>query len=82
MKVIYFANIRSILKKDEEEIFLKKPISISELIKLLKKRNKSYQEAFKDKKNIKCSVNCEVFKFDKVVTNEDEIAFFPPVSGG
>ena len=82
MKIIYFANIRSIIGKNNDEVFLEKPVNISDLIKILKKKNKKYEEAFKNIENIKCSVNYELFNFNKVVNNEDEVAFFPPVTGG
>ena len=39
--------------------------------------------ALKKSKNIKCAVNCEYVKnFKKKICNDDEIAFFPPVTGG
>ena len=43
----------------------------------------NYKKAFESVKNIKCAVNCEyVNSLDTKVGNKDEIAFFPPVTGG
>lgn len=82
MKIIYFAQIRSLIGVEKEEIFIQKKISVLDVIKILKKRNNSYKIAFKELKNIKCSVNCELVNHNKIVKNDDEVAFFPPVTGG
>ena len=53
------------------------------LLKSLKKKGSKYESCFEKSKNIKCAVNCEYVKnFKKKICNEDEIAFFPPVTGG
>ena len=67
----------------KKELFLKKKTNISEIIKLLVSKDVNYKRAFEGVKNIKCAVNCEyVDSLDTKVGNEDEIAFFPPVTGG
>ena len=49
----------------------------------LKLIDESHRLAFKDLKNVKCSVNCNyINSFQTKVTDKDEIAFFPPVTGG
>ena len=83
MKILYFSEIRELIGKSEEQIILKKKINISEIIKLLVSKDENYKKAFDGVKNIKCAVNCEyVNSLDTKVGNKDEIAFFPPVTGG
>ncbi len=82
MKILYFANIKQEIGISEENIIIENKISIFELIELLKKRGLKYKNVFSDVKNIKCSVNCIFSNFDTMIENEDEIAFFPPVTGG
>ena len=83
MKILYFSEIRELVGKSEERIILKKKTNISEIIKLLVSKDVNYKRAFEGVKNIKCAVNCEyVDSLDTKVGNEDEIAFFPPVTGG
>ncbi len=82
MKILYFANIKHEIGISEEDIVIKNRISIFELIELLKKRGLKYKNAFSNTKNVKCSVNCNFSSFDTIIENKDEIAFFPPVTGG
>ncbi len=82
MKILYFANIKQKIGISEEDILINDKISIYELIEILKKRGLKYQGAFSNTKNIKCSVNCNFSSFDTIIENKDEIAFFPPVTGG
>ena len=82
MKILYFASIKQVIGISEENIELKNTCSINELINILKRKDEKYEIAFKDLKNIKCAVNCSYENLNKVVKNNDEIAFFPPVTGG
>ena len=83
MKILYFAKIKEIIGKTEDSINIDEQTTIENIVKKLKLIDESYKIAFKDLKNIKCSVNCDYIKsFQTKVTNTDEIAFFPPVTGG
>ena len=83
MKILYFAELKEVIGKAEETISLNSEISIDDLIKNLKKKNSRYKNCFDKIKNIKCAVNCEYVKnFKKIICNKDEVAFFPPVTGG
>ena len=48
----------------------------------LKTKGENYSEAFSHKKVIRAAVNLEYVSFDYKLINKDEIAFFPPVTGG
>ena len=82
MKILYFASIKQGIGISEENIIIENKISIFELIELLKNKGLKYKNVFSDADNIKCSVNCIFSSFDTIIKNEDEIAFFPPVTGG
>ena len=83
MKILYFAKIKEIIGKSEDSIDIDKQITVIDIIEKLKLIDESYKLAFKDLKSIKCSINCDyVNSFETKVTNKDEIAFFPPVTGG
>jgi len=83
LKILYFAKIKEIIGKTEDSINIDEQTTIENIIKKLKLIDESYKIAFKDLKNIKCSVNCNyINSFKTKVTNKDEIAFFPPVTGG
>ena len=83
MKIFYFQNLELEKKKNEDDIDISSKTKISNVLEKLKSKDKKYKEAFKKVKNIRCAVNCEyVESLDYEVINSDEIAFFPPVTGG
>tara|TARA_E500000178_G_C16503019_1_gene522525 strand:- start:112 stop:357 length:246 start_codon:yes stop_codon:yes gene_type:complete len=81
MKIIYFASVKQIIGVGEESMNIKGKISVGEIINILKKRSQQYSLAFKNT-NIQCAVNCRFVNKSYIVSNNDEIAFFPPVTGG
>ena len=83
MKILYFAKIKEVIGKSEDSITVNEQTTVKDIVEKLKIKNESYKLAFQDLKNIKCSVNCNyIDSFQTKVTNNDEIAFFPPVTGG
>ena len=83
MKVLYFAELKELIGKAEENFPINTEITIDDLIKSLKKKGSRYKNCFERIKNIKCAVNCEYVKsFKTKICNKDEVAFFPPVTGG
>tara|TARA_B100000029_G_C17563090_1_gene954097 strand:- start:1130 stop:1378 length:249 start_codon:yes stop_codon:yes gene_type:complete len=82
LKILYFAQLKDLIGKSEESIILENEISIKELINILKKRDSNYKTAFEKIPNLKFAVNCEYVSLNKLVRDNDEIAFFPPVTGG
>jgi len=48
----------------------------------LKKSSEKHSIAFQNMKSIKVAVNKEFANFNTKIQDQDEIAFFPPVTGG
>ena len=83
MKILYFAKIKEIIGKNEDSINIEEQTTVEDIVEKLKLIDESYKLAFKDLKNVKCSVNCNyINSFQTKVKNNDELAFFPPVTGG
>lgn len=78
MKVLYFASLKETLKIAEEEIALKTNMTALELRNLLVRKYGA--RAFPD--NIICAVNHEIVNSAMLLKDTDEVAFFPPVTGG
>ena len=81
MKIKYFAWIKDITNKDIEEINKDEPKNIDEVKQLL---CKSYPDLEKHINNdmLRYAVNMEYTSTNTELSSSDEIAIFPPVSGG
>ena len=83
MIIKYFSWIKEHVGKSEEQIELPNHINnVNELINYLNELDKKYSLILEKKKLIKIAVNKTYSSFDTSVSNSDEIAFFPPVTGG
>jgi molybdopterin synthase sulfur carrier subunit len=83
MIVKYFSWIKEHIGKSEEVIDLPIDITtIKELIIYLENLNENYRLAFEKKNLIKIAINKSYSSLDDKIDNNDEIAFFPPVTGG
>ena len=82
MKILYFAKLKQLIGKSEETICIKQKKKISQVINELKKRSDVYNFAFNETNSLQYAVNCEYVDLNFVVTDSDELAIFPPVSGG
>ena len=78
MKVYYFASLKEALKIPSEEIILSADMTVAQLRKkLVDKHGKCHFPG-----NILCAVNQEIANDEVVVSDSDEVAFYPPVTGG
>ena len=83
MKVLYFSWIKDKLGKSHEEVQIDDNTkTINDLITLLKQNNENYEDVFKDTSSIKVSINMETARFEDSIHDNDEVAFFPPMTGG
>ena len=83
MSLLYFAWVRQRVGKVEEIMALPADVkTVSDLIMHLKRLGPGYADAFADESRIRVAVNQRHARFDAAIDAEDEVAFFPPVTGG
>jgi len=83
MVIKYFSWIKEHIGKSEEQIALPSHITdINQLISYLIEIDKKYNLIYEKREIIKIAVNKTYSSFDTNISNSDEIAFFPPVTGG
>ncbi len=83
MVIKYFSWIKEHIGQSEEQIDLPSNITnVNQLINYLNEIDQKYNIIFKKKELIKIAVNKTYSSFDTNISNNDEIAFFPPVTGG
>jgi sulfur-carrier protein len=79
--VKFFASLKTIAEKEEEQIEVQSPISMDQLSDIISKTSPKMGDIIRDNK-IMISVNQEMADADTVIHDGDEVAFLPPFSGG
>ncbi|MCZ6511372.1 MAG: molybdopterin converting factor subunit 1 [Alphaproteobacteria bacterium] len=83
MKVLYFAWLRQRIGVAMEEIELPDDVDdVGDLVGWLTAKGPGYAKGFAEPQVIRAAVNFEYVPFDHKLSNTDEVAFFPPVTGG
>jgi molybdopterin synthase sulfur carrier subunit len=83
MRVKYFAWVRQRAGTGSEIVDPPAEVAtVADLVDWLRTRGPGYDEAFQDTSAIRCAVNQTYVEWDHPVTAQDEVAFFPPVTGG
>ena len=81
IKILYFASLAEQLNCYQEEFEIpSQDYTIKQLIEYLSSRNKQWQTAFNQ--TIICAVNQEMCHRKTIIKDLDEVAFYPPVTGG
>ena len=83
MKIYYFAWVRDCVGYSFEQISCPKSVkTIEQLAHYLKKQSDGHALAFEDLTVIRAAINHQFVANESEVTDTDEVAFFPPVTGG
>jgi molybdopterin synthase sulfur carrier subunit len=83
MKVLYFAWVRTKTGRAEESVTLPAGVeTVGQFLDWLKGRGPGFADALKDPKFIRVAVNQEFAGPDVRLGDGDEVALFPPVTGG
>ena len=83
VRVLYFASVREKLGRDAEELELPADVStIAGLRTHLRARGGAWAEALADGRLLRTAVNQDMAPPAAAIKPGDEVAFFPPVTGG
>lgn len=81
--VLYFARLKESLNYSTEEMDLPEGVkTIAQLKTHLAKRGEVWANLFNGKQTIRAAINHTLVDNEANVKNGDEVAFFPPVTGG
>ncbi len=81
--VLYFARLKESLNYSTEEIDLPADVNTIALLKLhLAKRGEAWVNLFNGNQTIRAAINHALVDNNAAIKNGDEVAFFPPVTGG
>jgi molybdopterin synthase sulfur carrier subunit len=83
IRILYFARFREELASDSE---LMEPApgveTLGALVDCLRQRGGAWDEVFGGDQVVLAAVNQEMAGMDSRIRDGDEVAFFPPVTGG
>lgn len=82
LKILYFASVRELLGQGSEELPLPAGVlDVAGLLGFLAQRGGAW-EHLAEIRNLRQAVNQEMVGRDAPIGAGDEVAFFPPVTGG
>lgn len=83
IKILYFARLRERLGSHEERLELPAGVgTVADLLAHLRMRGGLWAEALGEGERIMSAVNQEIVQPGTSIRDGDEVAFFPPVTGG
>ncbi len=82
IKVLYFAGLRETLGYSHETLTLQPSLATVGDLRAHLARRGGVWEALGEGRNVRVAINQEMAGPDAAVADRDEIAFFPPVTGG
>ena len=77
IKILFFANLREIVKQRQLELSLETPLSVRQLATRLEQTHLGLSLS-----GSLCAINEQYAEPDYLIQSGDTVAFFPPVSGG
>lgn len=82
-RILYFARMRQLAGRAEEDVDIPPEVrTIRELMAFLGRRDETLAHAFADERVIRAAIDRVHAQLDAAIAGAEEIAFFPPVTGG
>lgn len=81
--LLYFARLRETLGTRREELALPPSVAdVAGLLALLRARGGDWAAELASQRPVRAAVNQEMAGLETAIADGDEVAFFPPVTGG
>lgn len=83
VRLKYFARLKEALGVSEEEMALDSGMdNVAALVARLRERGGTFAEELAPGRPVRVAVNYEMAGMETLLRDGDEVAFFPPVTGG
>ncbi|MBB6522779.1 molybdopterin converting factor subunit 1 [Pseudoteredinibacter isoporae] len=79
--LLYFARYREALGQEKEQLELDSPCSLQDLLNTLRDRGEPWASTLNDSKLL-MAINQTIAPPNQLINDGDEVALFPPVTGG
>jgi molybdopterin synthase sulfur carrier subunit len=83
IRLLYFARLRERFGLNAEHLALPPEVTrVGGLIEMLRSRGETWASELAEGRAFRVAVNQDMADFDTVLNADDEVALFPPVTGG
>jgi molybdopterin synthase sulfur carrier subunit len=83
IRILYFAQFRERLNCESEDFQTKiESLTVKSLMQQLAERGEPWTDVFNSKQRILVAINQEMSNLEADIKDNDEVAFFPPITGG
>ena len=83
IKILFFASYKELLGEQEIELAWQQSRTVNSLCEALAAKGGAWQKIFgQNNLSVKVAINQEIAEMDSKIEVGDEVAFFPPVTGG
>lgn len=80
--VLYFARLREVFGLGQENLELPSPATLADLLEVLRARGGVWAQELAPGRAFRLAVNQDIAGQDAPLSEGDEVAIFPPVTGG
>ena len=82
LQIVYFARVREAVGIDGEQVEVEACNTITALIDRLAAQSELYAAAFSDRTQLRFALDQKMVRADTLLDDAEELAIFPPVTGG
>ncbi|MCP5278784.1 MAG: molybdopterin converting factor subunit 1 [Thiobacillus sp.] len=82
IRLLYFARLREVFGLGREDMELPSPASLADLLEALRGRGGVWAQELAPGRAFRLAVNQDIAGQDAPLREGDEVAIFPPVTGG
>jgi molybdopterin synthase sulfur carrier subunit len=82
IRVLYFARLREVFGMGQENLELPSPATLADLLEALRARGGVWVEELAAGRAFRLAVNQDIAGPEAILNEGDEVAVFPPVTGG
>jgi len=82
VRLLYFARLREVFGRDRETLDIPSPATVAALLDALRARGGVWAEELAPGRAYRLAVNQDIAGPEAALQEGDEVAIFPPVTGG
>ncbi len=83
LEIHYFASVREAMQRSKQQLSLPEAtMTVGGLVELLSRQNACFKNVYESGKPLLVAVNQTMVDSTHPVCDGDEVAFFPPMTGG